>query len=66
MFYRVTKMTNQVFAVPFEECDLDLEVERKHIISLVRNGEAVLLCDDLEAAAEVFNVSVDEIIVDSN
>jgi len=61
MFYRVNKMTSQVFAVPFDECDLELEVG--NIRDLVYSGDATLLCDDLEAAAEIFNVAVEEIVI---
>ena len=64
MNYRVLKMSEKFYATPYEEWDLEFEVD--DIEQHVRNGNPVLLCDDLEAAAEIFGVPVEKIINTDN
>ena len=57
--FRVTKMGINIFAAEFD----DLDREKENIEGLLEAGDHVLLVNDLEDAAEVFDVEVSDITV---
>ncbi len=59
--YIVIKIGNSAASIKIKD-DFDLQNESENIITHVKNGNSVLICDDLETAAELFEVRVDAII----
>lgn len=61
--FRVTKMSAKVYAVDMGTDyieDIDSQ-EQENINSFVSTGTPVILCQELEEAAELFNIEVSEI-----
>jgi hypothetical protein len=59
--YRVTKMGHNIYAKEFSS--LRLHSLRDDIEGLLEAGDHVLLVNELEDAADVFGVEVNEIVV---
>jgi hypothetical protein len=59
MYYRTSKMSGKVYAVEFN----DLNDEMENISLLVREGTPVIIGDDLDDIAELFNIETSEIII---
>ncbi len=57
--YRVTKMGSGIYAIQIDSVNDDIE----NIESLLEEGDHVLLVNDLDDAAKVFDVETSEIIV---
>ncbi len=59
--YIVIKVGNSFASIKIKD-DFDLQNESENIITHVKNGNSVLICDDLETAAELFGTNIDTII----
>jgi len=63
--YRVNKMTEKVFAVNLGVNNfMDIgRIDKEDINALATTGEPVLIVDNLEDAAELFGVEVDDVVM---
>jgi hypothetical protein len=57
--YRVTRMSNRIYAVEIGS----VRDEADNIEALANEGNPVLICDDLDDAAELYDVDVSDIVM---
>lgn len=57
--YRLLKMSGKIYSLNIGDC---VENDAKNIDQFVGEGDIVILCDDLECAADFFEIEVHEIV----
>ena len=60
MIYRATKMSSGVYAIEITD---SIQEEAENIQDFLDQGETVVLSDDLDEIAELFDIGVSDIIL---
>ena len=65
MYYIVIKIGLSFAAISIKD-DFDLQVEAENIMVHVKNGNTILICDDLETATELYQIDISDISIEND